>query len=173
RATAAVSLHDALPIFDWLACELQSDWDIKRFLKLLVTSAAYRQSAKVTPALFERDPENRLLARGPRVRLSAEMVRDQALFAAGLLSVKMYGPSVKPPQPSLGVNAAFGGAIDWQPSAGEDKFRRGLYTNWRRSNPYPSMATFDAPNREVCTVRRTRTNTPLQALGMMNDPVYI
>src|SRR5205814_4149534 len=83
RATAAVSLHDALPIFDWLACELQSDWDIKRFLKLLVTSAAYRQSAKVTPAQFERDPENRLLARGPRVRLTAEMVRDQALFAAG------------------------------------------------------------------------------------------
>jgi hypothetical protein len=148
-------------------------WDVKRFLKLLVMSAAYRQSAKVTPELFERDPDNRLLARGPRVRLSAEMVRDQALHAAGLLSPKMLGPSVKPPQPNLGVNAAFGGAIDWQPSAGEDRYRRGVYTTWRRSNPYPSMSTFDAPNRDICTVRRTRTNTPLQALVTMNDPVYV
>jgi hypothetical protein len=146
---------------------------VKRFLKLLVTSAAYRQSAKVTPSLYERDPDNRLLARGPRVRLSAEMVRDQALFVSGLLSPKMYGPSVRPPQPSLGVNAAFGGSIDWQTSAGEDRFRRGIYTQWRRSNPYPSMSTFDAPNRDVCTVRRARTNTPLQALVTMNDPVYV
>jgi uncharacterized protein DUF1553/uncharacterized protein DUF1549/cytochrome c len=160
-------------LLDWLAVELQSDWDVKRFLKLLVMSAAYRQSAKVTPELYERDPDNRLLARGPRVRLSAEMVRDQALFAAGLLSPKMLGPSVKPPQPNLGVNAAFGGAIDWQPSDGEDRYRRGVYTTWRRSNPYPSMSTFDAPNRDTCTVRRTRTNTPLQALVTMNDPVYV
>jgi mono/diheme cytochrome c family protein len=160
-------------LLDWLAVELQTDWDVKRFLKLLVMSAAYRQSAKVTPELFEKDPDNRLLARGPRVRLSAEMVRDQALHAAGLLSVKMLGPSVKPPQPNLGVNAAFGGAIDWQPSAGEDRYRRGVYTTWRRSNPYPSMSTFDAPNRDICTVRRTRTNTPLQALVTMNDPVYV
>ena len=101
------------------------------------------------------------------------MVRDQALFAAGLLSHKMLGPSVKPPQPTLGVNAAFGGAIDWQTSPGEDRYRRGVYTTWRRSNPYPSMATFDAPNRDICTVRRTRTNTPLQALVTMNDPVYV
>ena len=101
-------------LLDWLATELQTDWDVKRFLKLLVTSAAYRQSSRVTPELVERDPDNRLLARGPRVRLSAEMVRDQALFAAGLLSPKMYGPSVRPPQPNLGVSAAFGGAIDWQ-----------------------------------------------------------
>jgi hypothetical protein len=160
-------------LLDWLAVELQTDWDIKRFLKLLVMSAAYRQSAKVTPELFERDPENRLLARGPRVRLTAEMVRDQALAAAGLLSPKMLGPSVKPPQPNLGVNAAFGGAIDWQPSPGEDRYRRGVYTTWRRSNPYPSMSTFDAPNRDTCVVRRTRTNTPLQALVTMNDPVYV
>lgn len=160
-------------LLDWLACELQQDWDIKRFLKLLVTSAAYRQTAKVTPELLEKDSDNRLLSRGPRVRLTAEMVRDQALFAAGLLSPKLYGPSVKPPQPNLGVNAAFGGSIDWQPSTGEDRYRRGLYTEWRRSNPYPSMATFDAPNRDVCVVRRTRTNTPLQALVTMNDPVYV
>jgi hypothetical protein len=160
-------------LLDWLACELQTDWDVKRFLRLLVTSAAYRQSAKVAPELFERDPENRLLARGPRVRLSAEMVRDQALFAAGLLSPKMLGPSVRPPQPNLGVSAAFGGAIDWKPSEGEDRYRRGVYTTWRRSNPYPSMSTFDAPNRDTCVVRRARTNTPLQALVTMNDPVYV
>jgi mono/diheme cytochrome c family protein len=160
-------------LLDWLAVELRSDWNVKRFLKLIVTSAAYRQSAKVTPELFERDPENRLLARGPRVRLTAEMVRDQALSAAGLLSPKMLGPSVRPQQPNLGVSAAFGGSIDWQTSAGEDKFRRGIYTQWRRSNPYPSMSTFDAPNRDTCIVRRARTNTPLQALVTMNDPVYV
>lgn len=101
------------------------------------------------------------------------MLRDQALAASGLLSSKMYGPPVKPAQPSLGLSAAFGSSTDWQTSAGNDKYRRGLYTTWRRSNPYPSMATFDAPNREVCTVRRTRTNTPLQALVTLNDPVYI
>ncbi len=170
-------------LLDWLAVELANPdrdatgnatpWDIKRFLKLLVMSATYRQYSKVTPEQFERDPENRLLARGPRVRLSAEMIRDQALFAAGLLSPKMLGPSVRPQQPNLGVNAAFGGSIDWQTSSGEDKFRRGIYTQWRRSNPYPSMSTFDAPNRDTCVVRRARTNTPLQALVTMNDPVYM
>ncbi|MBA4186565.1 MAG: hypothetical protein C0467_00965 [Planctomycetaceae bacterium] len=160
-------------LLDFLAVDLQTDWNVKRLLKLMVMSAAYRQSAKVTPEMFERDPENRLLARGPRVRLSAEMVRDQALSAAGLLSPKLLGPSVKPPQPNLGVSAAFGGSIDWQTSAGEDKFRRGIYTQWRRSNPYPSMSTFDAPNRDTCIVRRARTNTPLQALVTMNDPVYV
>jgi len=160
-------------LLDWLAVEFQSDWNVKRLLKLLVTSATYRQSARVTAELYERDPDNRLLARGPRVRLTAEMVRDQALFVSGLLSPKMYGPSVRPPQPSLGVSAAFGGSIDWQPSAGEDRYRRGLYTQWRRSNPYPSMSTFDAPNRDTCVVRRNRTNTPLQALVTLNDPVYV
>jgi hypothetical protein len=148
-------------------------WDLKRFLKLLVTSATYRQSSKVTPELLERDPENYLLARGPRFRLSAEMIRDQALAVSGLLSPKLFGPPVKPFQPNLGVNAAFGSGIDWQASSGEDKYRRGLYTTWRRSNPYPSMSAFDAPNREVCTIRRARTNTPLQALVTLNDPVYI
>ncbi|HEX5446353.1 MAG TPA: DUF1553 domain-containing protein [Pirellulales bacterium] len=161
-------------LLDWLATELvRTHWDLKALVRLLVTSAAYRQSSRVTPELDERDPENRLLARGPRVRLSAEMVRDQALAVAGLLSPKMYGPPVKPPQPSLGLSAAFGSGIDWQTSAGEDRYRRALYTTWRRSSPYPSMATFDAPNREVCTVRRMRTNTPLQALVTLNDPVYV
>ena len=161
-------------LLDWLATELvRLKWDQKAMLKLLVTSAAYRQSSRLTPELAERDPDNRLLAAGPRVRLSAEMIRDQALAVSGLLSKKMYGPPVKPPQPSIGLNAAFGGGIDWQTSTGDDKYRRGLYTTWRRSNPYPSMAAFDAPNREVCTVRRSRTNTPLQALVTLNDPVYV
>ncbi|HEV3003986.1 MAG TPA: DUF1553 domain-containing protein, partial [Pirellulales bacterium] len=161
-------------LLDGLATELvRLKWDMKAFIKLLVTSATYRQSSRVTPELETLDPDNRLLARGPRFRLSAEMVRDQALAVAGLLSSKMYGPPVKPPQPSIGLSAAFGSGIDWQTSGGEDRYRRGLYTTWRRSNPYPSMATFDAPNREVCIVRRVRTNTPLQALVTLNDPVYV
>ena len=161
-------------LLDWLAVELvDGGWDMKKFVKLLVMSNAYRQSSKVTPEMYERDPDNRLLARGPRFRLSAEMIRDQALAISGLLSPKLYGPSAKPPQPTSGLSAAFGSSTDWQTSAGEDKFRRGLYTEWRRSNPYPSMSTFDAPNREVCTVRRSRTNTPLQALVTLNDPVYV
>lgn len=178
RTTEEFGAQGELPshpeLLDWLASELVAQkWDVKKFLKLLVTSAAYQQSAKVSPGLYERDPDNRLLARGPRVRLSAEMIRDQALSAAGLLSPKMLGPSVRPQQPNLGVSAAFGGAIDWQTSTGEDKYRRGVYTQWRRSNPYPSLSTFDAPNRDTCVVRRARTNTPLQALVTMNDPVYV
>ena len=161
-------------LLDWLAGELvRGKWDAKRFLKTIVMSATYRQSSRVTPELAERDPENRLLARGPRFRLSAEMVRDQALAVSGLLSRKMYGPSVRPVRPALGLAAAFGGGLDWQTSAGEDQHRRALYTEWRRTSPYPSMTTFDAPNREVCTIRRNRSNTPLQALVTMNDPVYI
>lgn len=161
-------------LLDWLAVELrESGWDLKRLLRLLVTSAAYRQQSVVTAEMLERDPQNRLLARGPRFRISAEMVRDQALFVSGLLSDKMYGPPVRPPQPELGLKAAFGSATDWKTSEGADRYRRGIYTTWRRSNPYPSMVTFDAPNREVCLVRRMRTNTPLQALVTLNDPVYI
>lgn len=178
RTSEEFGIQGELPshpeLLDRLATELiRLKWDMKAFVKLLVTSAAYRQSTKVTKELAERDPDNRLLARGPRLRLTAEMVRDQALFASGLLSAKMYGPSVKPPQPALGINAAFGGSIDWKTSEGEDKYRRGLYTEWRRSNPYPAMSTFDAPNRDVCVVRRNRTNTPLQALVTLNDDVYV
>jgi len=142
-------------------------------LKLLVTSAAYRQGSRVSDDLAKRDPLNRLLARGPRLRLSAEAVRDQALFAGGLLSPKMYGPPVQPPRPSFGLNAAFGGSTDWQTSAGEDSHRRAVYTKVRRNAPYPSMTTFDAPERTYCNVRRVRTNTPLQALVTLNDPVYV
>ena len=161
-------------LLDWLAVELRErGWDIKQFLKLIVMSATYRQSSVTTTNAIDADPFNRMLARGPRFRVSAEMVRDQALFVSGLLSDKMYGAPVNPPQPELGLKAAFGSATDWKTSGGADRYRRGLYTRWRRSSPYPSMAQFDAPNREVCTVRRIRTNTPLQALVTLNDPVYI
>jgi len=161
-------------LLDWLATELvREKWDLKKFLRLLVTSAAYRQSSKVAPGMAERDPDNRLLARGPRVRLSAEMIRDQALAVSGLLSRKMHGPSVRPERPNMGLSAAFGGGLDWKTSGGEDRLRRALYTEWRRTSPYPSMTTFDAPNREVCTIRRNQTNTPLQALVTLNDPVYV
>jgi hypothetical protein len=173
-------------LLDWLACELRDGddspnasrvthhaWDLKAFLKLLVTSTTYCQSSRVTPALQERDPDNLLLARGPRFRMSAEVVRDQALAVSGLLSGKMYGPSVRPPQPALGLTAAFGSSLDWKVSNGEDRYRRALYVEWRRTSLYPSMATFDAPNREVCALRRPRSNTPLQALVTLNDPVYV
>ena len=161
-------------LLDWLAVRLLDlGWSQKDFIKLIVTSATYRQQSNVSSELFARDPVNRLLARGPRFRLSAEMIRDQALSVANLLSDKMHGPSVNPPRPKLGLRAAFGGSTDWETSQGEDQYRRGIYTTWRRSIPYPSMDAFDAPSREVCTVRRIRTNTPLQALVTLNDPVYI
>lgn len=164
--------HPAL--LDWLAVEfMRHDWDVKWLIHTIVTSHTYRQSSRVPKQLAESDPYNRLLARGPRFRQSAETIRDHALFVGGLLSTKMYGASVRPPRPNLGLRAAFGGSTDWQPSPGEDKYRRGLYTSWRRTTPYPSFMTFDATSREVCTVRRLRTNTPLQALVTLNDPVYI
>src|SRR5207302_6526118 len=111
-------------------------------------------------------------ARGPRFRMPAEVVRDQALSVSGLLSSKMFGPPVRPPQPSSGLTAAFGSSLDWKTSEGEDRYRRAIYTEWRRTSPYPSMSTFDAPTREVCALRRPRSNTPLQALVTLNDPVF-
>src|SRR5262249_7716294 len=140
--------------------------------KLIVTSATYRQSSKVSPRLAERDPYNRLLARGPRARLEAEMIRDQALAISGLLSHKVGGPSVMPPQPDGLWQVVYSGD-KWETSKGEDKYRRGLYTFWRRTTPYPSMVTFDAPSREFCVVRRSRSNTPMQALTLLNDPAYV
>ena len=161
-------------LLDWLATEfMRMDWDIKGILKTMVMSATYRQSSEVNAELAQRDPRNRLLARGPRIRLEAEMVRDQALSVSGLLSRKMYGPPVMPWQPD-GIWQMVNDAVTrWETSPGEDRYRRGLYTLWRRSAPYPSMVTYDAPSREVCTVRRIRTNTPLQALASLNDPVYM
>jgi hypothetical protein len=161
-------------LLDWLATEfVRTGWDTKGFLKLLVTSAAYRQSSVVTAEVQEKDPENRFLARGPRFRSSAEVLRDQALFAGGLLSPKLYGKPVRPPKPDMGLSTAFGRGNDWIPSTGEDRYRRAIYTEVRRNSPYPSFSTFDAPNREVCTLRRGRTNTPLQALVTLNDPAFI
>lgn len=160
-------------LLDWLATEfVRRGWDMKAMHRLIVTSATYRQSPRVTPELFARDPQNRLLARGPRVRLEAEMVRDQALAVSGLLSSKIGGPSVMPPMPDGIWNSPYSGDR-WSTSAGEDRFRRGLYTFWKRTSPYPSFMSFDAPSRETCTVRRSRTNTPLQALTVLNDPVYV
>jgi hypothetical protein len=161
-------------LLDWLATEYsRKGWSTKALLREIVTSATYRQSSRVTAESLAKDPKNRLFSRGPRFRLDAEMVRDQALALSGLLSHKIHGPSVFPPQPPGLWQAAFNGQRTWATSTGEDRYRRGLYTFWRRTIPYPSMAAFDAPSREICTVRRIRTNTPLQAFVTLNDPVYV
>src|SRR5438876_1098984 len=141
--------------------------------RCLLTSAAKRASNCAETILLWPTKSARACPQlGPRFRMPAEVIRDQALAVSGLLSSKMYGPPVRPPQPALGLTAAFGSSLDWKTSEGEDRYRRALYTEWRRTSPYPSMATFDAPNREVCTLRRPRSNTPLQALVTLNDPVY-
>lgn len=161
-------------LLDWLAAELMdSGWDMKHLLKLMLTSQAYRQNSKSTPELNERDPDNRFLARGPRFRPTGEMLRDQALAVSGLLSAKMYGAPVRPMTPNMGLSTAFGRSNDWTVSEGEDKHRRSVYTEVRRNSPYASFTTFDAGNREVCMIRRSRTNTPLQAFVTLNDPVFI
>jgi hypothetical protein len=161
-------------LLDWLATEyVRRDWDTKAMVRLIVISATYRQSARVTPDRLAKDPRNRLLSRSTRLRLEAEAVRDQALAISGLLSRTIGGPSVFPVQPDGLWQAAFNGQRTYPTSEGTDRYRRGLYTFWRRTVPYPSMATFDAPSRETCTVRRIRTNTPLQALVTLNDPVYV
>jgi Protein of unknown function (DUF1553) len=159
-------------LLDWLATEfIGNGWSQKKLLRTIVLSSTYRQSSSATPELTERDPYNRLFARGPRVRLEAEMIRDSALAVSGLLSTKMYGPSVYPLQPEGIWNMPYN-SDKWATSSGEDRYRRSLYTFWRRTSPYPSMMTFDATSREYCTVRRVRTNTPLQALTLLNDPAY-
>jgi hypothetical protein len=158
-------------LLDWLAVEFSTDWDVKRLLRLMVTSATYRQSSRLTPAALQRDPENRLLSRGPRQRLSAEMIRDQALYAAGLLVERQGGPSVKPYQPD-GLWKELTDS-DYVQDHGPSLYRRGLYTYWKRTVAPPFMMTFDAAGRETCIVRETRTNTPLQALNLMNDVTYV
>jgi len=162
-------------LLDWLATELvRTKWDQRATLKMMVLSAAYRQSSRVTPALLERDPRNRLLTRGPRYRLPAETVRDQALFVSGLLREKVGGPSVKPYQPAgLWEDVSVERREKYTPDVGEGLYRRSLYTFWKRTCPPPGLSTFDAPDRETCVVRRARTNTPLQALTLMNDPTYV
>jgi hypothetical protein len=164
-------------LLDWLAVEFrESGWDVKKFYKLMLTSAAYRQSAATTPEKLKADPENRLISRGPRFRMDAEMVRDYALAASGLLVPRIGGPSVKPYQPDgvweavamYSSNTRF-----YKRDSGDKLYRRSLYTFWKRSAPPASMDIFNAPSRENCTVRRERTNTPLQALVTMNDPQFV
>jgi hypothetical protein len=161
-------------LLDSLAVRFQGEmgWSVKRLVRAIVLSATYRQSSEATAERRAADPDNRLLARGPRFRLPAEMIRDQALSAAGLLSGKMYGRSVMPAQPE-GVWSVVYNVQRWVPSRGEDGYRRALYTFWRRTSPYPAATLFDAPARESCTARRVRTNTPSAALVTLNDPVYV
>lgn len=163
-------------LLDFLANEfIQGGWNVKKMMKLMVMSSTYRQQSKITPQSRERDPDNRLLSRGPRFRLQAEFVRDQALFASGLMVDKIGGPSVKPYHPPglyEQVTAGTGYNV-YVVGKGEDLHRRSIYTYWKRSVPNPAMLLFDAPFRESCTLRRPRTNTPLQALNLMNDPTYV
>ena len=172
-------------LLDWLCAEFmmpqldgaQHDWDVKHLVRLIVMSAAYRQSANLTPGDYEKDPENRFLSRGPRFRMDAEQLRDHALHIGGLLSEKMGGPSVKPPQPDglwFAVGYSGSNTVRFKKDEGSDKVhRRTLYTFIKRTAPPPQMSTFDAPSREACVVRRERTNSPLQALLLMNDPQYV
>ena len=161
-------------LLDWLALRFMNErqWSMKKLIKDIVMSATYRQDSRVTEELLEKDPSNRFLARGPRVRLSAEQVRDQALAVSGLLSKKMFGKSVMPYQPQGIWSTVWNGAT-WKESEGEDRFRRSLYTFHKRTSPYPSLMMFDGSSREVCVSRRIRTNTPLQALVTLNDSSFI
>ena len=166
-------------LLDWLAVEFrESGWNVKSLMKQIVMSATYRQTSRILdPSVLRIDPENRLLARGPRYRLDAEMLRDQALAVSGLLVHQIGGPSVKPPQPDglwFAVGYSGSNTVRFVPDHDPDKvYRRSLYTFWKRTAPPPQMSTLDAPSREQCTVRRERTNTPLQALLLLNDPQYV
>ncbi|MEO0469172.1 MAG: DUF1553 domain-containing protein, partial [Bacteroidota bacterium] len=147
-------------------------WQLKPLLKEIVLSATYQQATFLSSVKLEKDPYNLLLSRGPRVRLSAEQIRDQALAISGQLNPKMYGKPVMPPQPE-GIWQSVYNASTWETSPGDEQFRRAIYTYWKRTSPYPSMISFDSPSREFCVSRRIRTNTPLQALVSLNDPVYL
>ncbi len=160
-------------LLDWLALHFQKQgWSMKKLHRMLVLSATYRQQSQVTPELQARDPQNRLLARGPRFRVEAEMVRDISLRASGLLSPKMFGPPVHPPQPASVMEAAYGGAT-WNVSKGEDRYRRALYTFMKRSAPFAATSTFDAPSGEACVARRDLSNSPLQSLTLLNDEAFV
>ena len=167
-------------LLDWLAVEFMQPqsktakpWSMKHIHKLIVTSATYQQDSRISPAMLKRDPHNELLARGPRLRMSAEMIRDNALTVSGLLSEKMGGPPVFPPQPVRVGRHRGRNAPKYNTDTDEDRFRRGIYVIWRRSAPYPSFVNFDAPDRAACVVSRSRTNTPLQALTLLNDQAYV
>lgn len=161
-------------LLDWLSYRFihHHKWSLKALLKEIVQSATYRQESNLTEMALAKDPNNIYLGRGPRIRLTAEQVRDQTLAVTGLISLKQFGPSVMPVQPE-GVWQVVYNSASWKTSVGEDRYRRAIYTYWRRTSPYPSMISFDSPSREFCVSRRIRTNTPLQALVTLNDPVYI
>ncbi|MEJ6634819.1 MAG: DUF1553 domain-containing protein, partial [Akkermansiaceae bacterium] len=163
--------HPAL--LDWIALEYQKNWDTKKLLKLLVSSHTYRQSAIADSIRLEKDPRNIYLSRGPRFRLGAEVVRDNALAVSGLLSDRRYGPPVFPPNPIKRYVNAFTGGMTWVESQGQDRHRRALYTFLKRSSPHPLFETFDMATREVCNMRRIRTNTPLQSFMTLNDIAFI
>ncbi|MBS1791161.1 MAG: PSD1 domain-containing protein [Acidobacteria bacterium] len=161
-------------MLDWLAVEfMESGWSIKHIQKLIVSSAMYRESSKLTPKLTEADPTNVWLARAPRLRVESETVRDIVLAASGLLSSKIGGPSVYPPIPDGVLSLGYGGAMPWPTATGEDRYRRAMYTFWKRSVPYPSMTVFDQPNGDFSCTRRVRSNTPLQALTSLNDTLFM
>ncbi len=164
-------------LLDWLAVEFrESGWDVKKLITLIVTSAAYRQSAAISPAKLQSDPQNILLARGPRFRLDGEVVRDAALAASGLLVTKLGGPPVKPYHPAgvwEGTSMLSSNTRNYKQDTGESLYRRSIYTLWKRQAPPASMDIFDGPTREVCVVQRERTNTPMQALVTMNDPQFV
>jgi hypothetical protein len=147
-------------------------WSLKHLHRLIVTSATYRQSSKVSPELLAKDSYNRLLARGPRFRVESEIVQDIALSASGLLNPKIGGPSVRPPIPASVGDTVYGG-FSWPESAGEDRYRRGMYTFWKRALPFPSMAAFDTPTADSSCTRRDRSNTPLQALTTLNEKTFV
>jgi hypothetical protein len=169
-------------LLDWLACEfmlptvMTSDgpapWSIKHIHRLILTSATYRQSSRVTPEIYAKDQYNRLLERGPRLRVEGEVVQDIALSASGLLNPKIGGPSVFPPIPASVGDTAYSG-FSWSETQGEERYRRGLYTFWKRSLPFPSLSAFDAPSGETSCPRRTRSNTPLQALTTLDEKTFV
>lgn len=161
-------------LLDWLAVEfMESGWSIKHLHRLIVNSAVYRQSSKLTPKLQEVDPTNTLLAHAPRLRVDAEIIRDVAMAASGLLSPKMFGPPVYPPIPDGVLSLGYGAQLPWPTATGEDRYRRAMYTFWKRAVPYPSMIVFDQPNGDFSCTRRIRSNTPLQALTTLNDQVFM
>ncbi len=161
-------------LLDWLAAELvENGWSQKRLLRLILTSKTYQQSSRISNTAQERDPNNQLLARGPRFRLTAEGIRDNALAISARLSLKQFGPSIRPPQPDGLWKKVGGQQYDYVVSSGEDPFRRGIYVVLKRMSPYPSFINFDATSRLACRVNRGRSNTPLQALTLLNDPVYV
>jgi hypothetical protein len=161
-------------LLDWLASEfMQRGWSMKQMVRLMVTSATYRQSSNARPDVDAKDPQNTLLARQSRLRLPAELIRDEALYAGGLLDLRIGGRSVRPPQPKGVAELSYGGSVKWEESTGMDRYRRGLYILFQRTVPYPQLMNFDEPNANLACTRRERTNTPLQALNLLNDPVFV